>query len=73
MLDGVWPLESTSEGREELHIYKLDLADPIFGVPELYNQNLRPKTPETDFVKQCKIQPLELLKELIKRSSLGAP
>ena len=27
--------ESTGQARDHLPIYKLDLADPIFGIPEL--------------------------------------
>ena len=32
--------------RDHLPIYKLDLPDPIFGVPELNKGNLRAKSPK---------------------------
>ena len=38
--------ETTGQAREDLPIYKLDLPDPIFGVPELKKRNLRPKPPQ---------------------------
>ena len=35
--------EPTGEAREDLPTYKLDLPDPIFGVPVLKRGNLRPQ------------------------------
>ena len=35
--------EPTGQAREDLPIYKLDLPDPIFRVPELKQRHLRPK------------------------------
>ena len=39
--------EPTGLAREDLPMYKLDLLDPIFGVPELKRRKLRPKKTET--------------------------
>ena len=35
--------ETIGQAREDLPIYKFDLPDPIFGVPELKKGNLRAK------------------------------
>ena len=47
--------ESTWKGREDLHLYKVDLADRIFGAPELQDPNFNPQSPKADFFKKMKI------------------
>ena len=42
-------LWGVKRARDHLPIYKLDLPDPVLGVPELKKINLVPKNPKVDF------------------------